>query len=96
MAVFSTNRETGAEGGNITFLLGAAEISPIFSVRRKLMEWENDLNAMSIEDASWKSRDLISICQSDLNTVQLWEALSSKSREFDDVPIKVDEGNLKG
>lgn len=66
MAVFSMKRETGAEDGKMTFLLGAADMSPMLSVRRKLMEWENDLNAVSIKDASWKSRDLISICQSDL------------------------------
>lgn len=80
MAVFSTNRETGAEAGNITFLSGAAEISPMFSVRRKLIEWENDLNAESIKEASWKSKDFISTCQSDLSIGQRWEAFLLKVR----------------
>ena len=52
IAVFSTNRDTGAEAGKTTFLCGFAEMSLMSAVRLKLIEWENDLRAALIEDAS--------------------------------------------
>ena len=52
MEVFSTNLDTGAELGKITFLLGCAEMSPMVVVRRKPIECENDFSAASMEDVS--------------------------------------------
>lgn len=80
MAAFSTNLDTGNEEENTTFLRGAAEISPKFSVCLKLIEWEKDLKAESIEDVSWNSRDLISNCQSDLTIAQFQQVHLKRDR----------------